>query len=108
MFSNSNYDFEVFHRGSDLTELKKFDIIITATGIPKLIKSDYIKNGAIVVDAGTASESGTIVGDIEDELREREDLKAITPRIGGVGPLTVSVLFDNVITAATISSSERR
>lgn len=99
MFTNSGYNFEVFHRGSDLAQLKNFDVIITATGIPRLIKSDYIKSNAVVVDAGTASESGVLVGDIEDKLRERKDLKAITPRIGGVGPMTVSVLFDNVITA---------
>ena len=63
-----------------------------------------ISSGAIVVDAGTASESGKIVGDISDEIRERTDLFAITPKIGGVGPLTVGVLFENVLAAANMNN----
>jgi methylenetetrahydrofolate dehydrogenase (NADP+)/methenyltetrahydrofolate cyclohydrolase len=59
-----------------------------------------IKPGAIVVDAGTASEGGHLVGDISDEIRARDDLAYVTPRIGGVGPLTVSVLFEDVLAAA--------
>jgi methylenetetrahydrofolate dehydrogenase (NADP+)/methenyltetrahydrofolate cyclohydrolase len=58
-----------------------------------------IRQGAVVVDAGTASENGKIVGDIADEVRQRNDL-VITPIKGGVGPLTVVALFDNVILAA--------
>lgn len=100
MFTNSNYDIEVFHRGSDFGKLKEFDVVITATGNPHLIKSEMLKPGAIIVDAGTASEDGVLLGDINDEIRERKDLAAITPKIGGVGPLTVSVLFENVINAA--------
>ena len=60
-----------------------------------------VKPGTVVVDAGTASEGGVLVGDIDDSVRERTDLSAITPRIGGVGPLTVSVLFEDVIIAAS-------
>ena len=59
-----------------------------------------VKSGAVVVDAGTASENGVLVGDVDDNVRERKDLSAITPKIGGVGPLTVSVLFEDVIAAA--------
>jgi methylenetetrahydrofolate dehydrogenase (NADP+)/methenyltetrahydrofolate cyclohydrolase len=58
-----------------------------------------IKNGAIVVDAGVASESGKTVGDLAPEVYERDDL-TITPSKGGVGPLTVCALFENVIQAA--------
>ncbi len=100
MFKNSGYHTEMFHRGDNLEELKNFDIVITATGVPHLIKNEYIKPGAVVVDAGTASEKGVLMGDVDDEVRNREDLSAITPRIGGVGPLTVSVLFENVIFSA--------
>ena len=100
MFKNSGYNIELFHRGSNLEELKNHDIIITATGVPHLIKSDLVKSGAVVVDAGTASEKGVLMGDVDDEVRAREDLTAITPKLGGVGPLTVSVLFENVIFAA--------
>ena len=100
MFKNSGYNVEMFHRGDDLGELKDFDIIITATGVPHLIKNDVVRPGAVVVDAGTASEKGVLMGDVDDEVRDREDLLAITPKIGGVGPLTVSVLFENVIFSA--------
>jgi len=75
------------------------DIIVAATGIPGLIKTEMIKNGAVVVDAGTASENDQIIGDIADDVRQRTDL-TITPIKGGVGPLTVAALFDNVTTSA--------
>jgi methylenetetrahydrofolate dehydrogenase (NADP+)/methenyltetrahydrofolate cyclohydrolase len=58
-----------------------------------------IKYGGVIVDAGTASEGGVIKGDLEDAARERDDL-TLTPKIGGVGPLTVAMLFENVIRAA--------
>ncbi len=84
----------------DLTgALKEADIIVTATGVPGIVKSDMIHSGAVVVDAGTASEYGKIVGDLAADVRERQDL-TITPLKGGVGPLTVAALFDNVINAA--------
>ena len=104
MWTNSGYDLEVFHRGSDFNELKNYDVIVTATGNPHLIESDMIKEDAVVVDAGTASEGGHLVGDINEEIRARTDLKAITPKIGGVGPLTVSVLFDDVLRASENSA----
>lgn len=75
------------------------DIIVTATGVPRLITSDMVQIGATVVDAGTASESGVIVGDVDSAVRERDDLK-ITPEKGGVGPLTITALCDAVIQAA--------
>lgn len=79
--------------------LRASEIIVTATGVPGLITSDMIRPGATVVDAGTAAEHGKIVGDLADDVRERQDL-TITPVKGGVGPLTVAALFDNVILAA--------
>jgi methylenetetrahydrofolate dehydrogenase (NADP+)/methenyltetrahydrofolate cyclohydrolase len=78
---------------------KNADVIVSATGVPELIKKDMVKAGAVIVDAGTASENGKIVGDISDEVRGLNNI-TITPTKGGVGPLTVTALFDNVITAA--------
>jgi methylenetetrahydrofolate dehydrogenase (NADP+)/methenyltetrahydrofolate cyclohydrolase len=75
------------------------DILITATGQPGLIKSDMIMPSAVVVDAGVATDAGKMVGDLADDVRERGDL-TITPPKGGVGPLTVCALFENVIEAA--------
>lgn len=99
IFDNSGVESKVFRHDDSLEELKTFDVIISATGVPHLIKSDLVKPGAVVVDAGTASEDGVLVGDVDEPVRERTDLAAITPKIGGVGPLTVSVLFDDVIQA---------
>lgn len=75
------------------------DVIITATGSPAILYPDMLKQGAVVVDAGVAGEEGKTVGDVAPEVFERDDL-TITPPKGGVGPLTVCALFDNVIRAA--------
>lgn len=98
MWLKSGVDVTVFEKGDDLSQLINYDIIVSATGVPELIKSQMIKTKAVVVDAGTASENGKIVGDVSEEVRQRNDV-IITPKKGGVGPLTVSALFDNVITA---------
>lgn len=98
MWLKSGVDVTVFEKGDDLSQLINYDIIVSATGVPGLIKSQMVKAKAVVVDAGTASENGKIVGDVSEEARQRDDV-IITPKKGGVGPLTVSALFDNVITA---------
>lgn len=101
MFTESHYDVSLFHRGDNLTNLKDFGIIISATGVPGLISSEFISPGATLVDAGTASEGGVLKGDLSPDLYTRTDLAAITPVVGGVGPLTVACLFDHVIHAAS-------
>ena len=84
----------------NLTELAlEADVIITATGSPSILSSDMVKHGAVVVDAGVASEEGKTVGDLAPDIYDRDDL-TITPQKGGVGPLTVCALFENVIRAA--------
>jgi methylenetetrahydrofolate dehydrogenase (NADP+)/methenyltetrahydrofolate cyclohydrolase len=97
----SGVDVEVIDRGAkNLSEhTKSADIIITATGSPAILYSEMIKEGAVVVDAGVASESGKTVGDLAGDVYKREDL-TITPQKGGVGPLTVCALFENVILSA--------
>lgn len=80
-------------------EALEADVIITATGSPAILYAAMIKQGAVVVDAGVASEDGKTVGDVAPDVYERDDL-TITPVKGGVGPLTVSALFENVIRAA--------
>lgn len=84
---------------------KEADIIITATGSPAILYADMIKNNAVVVDAGVASEDGKTVGDVAPDVYERDDL-TITPTKGGVGPLTVCALFENVIRAARMRVSK--
>lgn len=75
------------------------DIIITATGSPALLNSAMIPPNCVVVDAGVAVESGRKIGDLDPDVYDRDDL-TITPVKGGVGPLTVCALFENVIRAA--------
>lgn len=101
MWRDSDLDVSVYDsKTENLAEaLKTADVIITATGVPGLIVSGMIKQGAVVVDAGTAAEHGKIVGDLAEDVRTRDDL-TVTPIKGGVGPLTVSALFDNVILSA--------
>jgi methylenetetrahydrofolate dehydrogenase (NADP+) / methenyltetrahydrofolate cyclohydrolase len=101
LLKKSGQDVHVIDRQiPDLTQRTlQADIIITATGSPAILYPDMIKQGAVVVDAGVASEEGKTVGDLAPEVYERDDL-TITPEKGGVGPLTVSALFENVIRAA--------
>ena len=100
MFKNSGLEVSIFGHDSDLSVLTDYDVVISATGVGHLIKPEMIAPGAVVVDAGTASEGGKLVGDVSPEVLARKDLAAITPDKGGVGPLTVAVLFDNVLRAA--------
>lgn len=87
--------------------LRESDIIVTATGVPRLITPDLVPVGATVIDAGTASENGGIVGDVDPAVRDRDDIK-ITPEKGGVGPLTIAALFDNVIRSATRVAEQKK
>lgn len=88
--------------------LRESDVIVSATGVPRLIASDMVPAGAVLVDAGTASESGVIVGDIDPALyRERDDVM-VTPPKGGVGPLTIAALFDHVILAAQRVAEQKK
>ena len=89
----------VDRKTTDIAEaFKAAEVIITATGQPGLITSVMIPANAVVVDAGVASEQGKTVGDLAEDVRERIDL-TITPEKGGVGPLTICALFDNVLRA---------
>ncbi len=101
MWQASGYDVTVLDSSSDdkAGVLRASDVIVTATGVPRLITTEMVPLGAVVVDAGTASENGMIVGDVDNAVRARPDVK-ITPEKGGVGPLTIAALFDNVIRSA--------
>jgi len=102
MLKNSGVDVSVADRSTkDLQgSTLQADVIITATGSPAILYPDMIKQNAVVVDAGVAGEEGKTVGDVAPEVYGRDDL-SITPPKGGVGPLTVCALFENVIRAAT-------
>jgi methylenetetrahydrofolate dehydrogenase (NADP+)/methenyltetrahydrofolate cyclohydrolase len=101
MWLERGYDVTVFDdQDTDMHQkLRDYSLIVTAAGVPGLVSSDDVQIGGIVIDAGTAAEHGKIVGDVADDVRSRDDI-TITPEKGGVGPLTVTALFDNVIRAA--------
>jgi len=73
-------------------------VVISATGVPKLITADMIQPGAIVIDVGIAVENGQPASDV-DFAAVRDKASFITPPIGGVGPMTVIELMRNVVTA---------
>ena len=101
MLKDSNVEPVVIEKGDDVAAAcSEADIIISATGQPGLITADMMQQKAVVVDAGVAGEGGVLKGDVADEVYEKRDDLIITPKRGGVGPLTVTVLFDNVIKAA--------
>lgn len=83
----------------DLQDIvKKADIVVAACGVPHLVKGDWIKSGAIVIDVGISKVEGKIYGDIAfDEVIKKA--AAITPVPGGVGPMTVAMLLKNTYAA---------
>lgn len=104
MWRNSGFDVTVIDRSTpNMNEIiHGSEVIITAAGAPGIITSAMLAPDSVIVDAATASEDGKIVGDVAEDVRKRHDL-TITPTKGGVGPLTVTALFDNVIRAARAS-----
>jgi methylenetetrahydrofolate dehydrogenase (NADP+) / methenyltetrahydrofolate cyclohydrolase len=85
---------------SDLPDTtRQADVIVCATGSPGLITKNMVKPDAVIVDAGVATDSNGLVGDVSAEVRELPNI-TITPEKGGVGPLTVCALFENVIRSA--------
>ncbi len=88
-------------RTQDLAgHLSRADIIVAATGVPKMITADMVKPGAVVMDVGiNRLDDGTLVGDVDFEA-VKEVASAITPVPGGVGPMTIAMLLQNTVRAA--------
>lgn len=80
-------------------ELYDADIIISAVGKKGLIKSDMVKEGAVVIDAGTSVYEGKLFGDVDFE-NVKEKASYITPVPGGVGSMTTTMLIENVLEAS--------
>ena len=77
-------------------ECKRADIIVAAVGKPKLVKADWVKKDAIVIDVGINKTDSGLVGDV-DFNEVSKIAKAITPVPGGVGPMTIACLLSNTI-----------
>lgn len=75
--------------------IKEADIIVSGTGKPGLISPDMIKNGVTIIDAGTAVKDGCLLGDVNPGAAEKAFF--FTPVPGGVGPITVAIVFKNLV-----------
>jgi methylenetetrahydrofolate dehydrogenase (NADP+) / methenyltetrahydrofolate cyclohydrolase len=84
----------------DLAEVcRRADVLIAAVGVPRLVKGDWVKEGAVVIDVGINRLDEGLVGDVDfDAAKERASL--ITPVPGGVGPMTIAMLLNNTVAAA--------
>ena len=82
------------------TEVRQADILVVGVGKPGLVKGDWVKPGAIVIDIGiNRMNDGQLVGDVEFDIA-KEHAGWITPVPGGVGPMTVATLLENTLYAA--------
>lgn len=99
---NANATVTICHsRTRNLKEIvQTADVVVVAIGKPKFITADMIKEGAVVIDVGInrMQDSKKIVGDVDFE-NVKEKCSYITPVPGGVGPMTIMTLMDNVVTA---------
>ena len=77
-------------------ECLKADILVAAVGVPNLVKKDWVKKDAIVIDVGINKLNDKIVGDVEFD-QVKDIVKAITPVPGGVGPMTIACLLKNTL-----------
>ncbi len=91
-------------RTTDLkAETKRADVLVVAIGKAKFVTGDMIKPGAVVIDVGmNRDENGKLCGDVDFESCEKV-AGAITPVPGGVGPMTITMLLENTLTAARLS-----
>lgn len=87
---------------------KEADILIAALGRPKFVKEDMVKPGAVVIDVGiNRNDEGKLVGDVDFENVSKK-ASYITPVPGGVGPMTIAMLMENVVKAAKMTESNRK
>lgn len=96
--TNENATVSLLHSHTkDITKYtKEADIIISACGIPNIITSDMIKDNSVVIDVGVNRINGKIVGDVDFESVSKK-ASYITPNPGGVGPMTIAMIIDNLI-----------
>jgi len=94
-------------RTKNLAEvLRRADVVVMAIGKAKFLKADMIKEGAVVIDVGmNRDENGKLCGDVDFEECEKK-ASYITPVPGGVGPMTITMLMKNTLTAAKTSVKE--
>ncbi|MCH5279155.1 MAG: bifunctional 5,10-methylene-tetrahydrofolate dehydrogenase/5,10-methylene-tetrahydrofolate cyclohydrolase [Christensenellaceae bacterium] len=108
-FLNRNATISVCHtRTQNLGDItKNADILVVAAGSAGLIKADMVKEGAVVIDVGQTSIDGKLYGDVAfDEVAPKASF--ITKVTGGVGPMTVAMLMNNLVDCAEHTASEHK
>jgi methylenetetrahydrofolate dehydrogenase (NADP+)/methenyltetrahydrofolate cyclohydrolase len=94
-------------RTRDLAEVcRRADILIAAVGRPRMVKADWVKPGAIVIDVGMNRTQEGLAGDVDFDA-VKEVASAITPVPGGVGPMTIAFLLRNTLQAARMARGRR-
>ena len=102
LLTNANATVTIAHsRTRDLAgECRRADLVVAAIGRPEMIRGDWIKRDAVVIDVGiNRLGDGRLVGDV-DYAEAVLIAEAITPVPGGVGPMTIACLLENTVTAA--------
>jgi len=101
LLTNASATVTVAHSKSDVAaEVRRADLVVAAVGVPRLIKGEWVKPGAVVVDVGiNVGPDGKLVGDVEFDVAQ-ERASFITPVPGGVGPMTIAMLMSNTVEAA--------
>jgi methylenetetrahydrofolate dehydrogenase (NADP+)/methenyltetrahydrofolate cyclohydrolase len=102
LLQNANATVTMCHsRTRDLAdEVRRADIVVAAIGKPEMVRGDWIRDGAIVLDVGiNRTPDGKLVGDV-DFAAASQRARAITPVPGGVGPMTIACLLENTVEAA--------
>jgi len=94
-------------RGNLPEYVKKAEILIVAVGKANLVKGDWIREGAVVIDVGINRVEGKILGDVEFE-KAKERASWITPVPGGVGPITTAMLLKNTVDAAQLQNLPKK
>ena len=100
-FLNAGATVQVCHKETKeiKQKAKSADIIVAAAGVANLVNSEWVKEGAVIIDVGiNRLEDGSMTGDVDfDDVKDT--VSAISPVPGGVGPMTIAVLLENTLTA---------
>lgn len=98
----------VCHRKSDVPfEVGQADLVVAAVGVPKSVKGEWLKPGAVVIDVGINRVDGKLVGDVDFDAAVKR-ASFITPVPGGVGAMTVAMLMQNTLLAAQAAAEQKR
>lgn len=107
-FEKMGASVSVFTKESGLEEdvLQQADIIVAGAGVPGLITEDLVKEGAVVFDAATTESNGVLYGDVDPSVARKASL--FTPVPGGIGPITIATLLENVARASLMKKTAKK